>query len=269
MITALSRWFPRVDDSAAPRGGWAATALACALVSSAVVAVPAWAQDAPDAGETADETPAEGAEVAPGEGADDPPLEGTVLKDDATDDAVGAVPPEELPGLYLRELRGAEEEVHALKERAFRSRSTLQLLQELVLDGAGLGAGLEIVHVHELPRSYHVEEIRYYLDGKPIWTWQDTEEDAAPPPETDVRSTSVPSGSHTLQVMMRLRGRGGLFKYVDDYTFEVRSNYTFDVEDGRSTVVKVRSTTEGNRLKGYEKRPNVLYETRVEQVAAE
>ena len=43
-------------------------------------------------------------------------------------------------GSMNRELYTVEQEVNLLKERVFRSKATLQLLKELVIEGATIGA---------------------------------------------------------------------------------------------------------------------------------
>ena len=46
----------------------------------------------------------------------------------------------EEPGDFNRELLNVEEQVDGLKERVFRSKATLQLLKEIVIQGASTGA---------------------------------------------------------------------------------------------------------------------------------
>ena len=72
-------------------------------------------------------------------------------------------------GEFRRELLTAEQDVDKLKERTFRSKATLQLLKELVLEGSSLGSSVVLYHVNQMGSGYTVEEVRYFLDGKNVY----------------------------------------------------------------------------------------------------
>ena len=57
------------------------------------------------------------------------------------------------PADFNRALRTVEEDVHALKEQVFRSKATLQLLQEIVVQGSASGARSTIWHEKQSERS--------------------------------------------------------------------------------------------------------------------
>lgn len=173
-------------------------------------------------------------------------------------------------GASQRELRTIEEAVHDLKERAFRSKATLQLLRELVIESATMGSGIAVWHVNELPRAYEIETIQYFLDGKSIYAWTKGGEELRVPKELEIRDQSVPPGQHTLQVTMVLRGNGGgFFAYLDDYRFKVQSSYAFEIEEGKLTTVRVRALPRGGIRKSFVERPTIVYEERTEQYEVE
>jgi hypothetical protein len=174
------------------------------------------------------------------------------------------------PVASLRELRTVEESVHSLKERVFRSKATLQLLRELVIEGAMMGSGVAIWHVNDLTRAYQIESAQYFLDGKSIYAWTEQDTDAKLPRELEIRDQSASPGRHTLQVTMVLRGNGGgVFAYLDDYRFKVQSSFAFEVEEGTMTTVRVRALTRGGVRKAFVERPTIVYEQRTEQYEAE
>lgn len=170
----------------------------------------------------------------------------------------------------LRELRTVEEAVQDLKQRTFRSKATLQLLRELVIEGSTLGAGVEIWHVDELPRSYIVESVQYYMDGRSIYTWSDESAEPRALGEVQIRDQTVSPGPHTLQVSLMLRGNGGgVFGYVQKYRFKVQSSHTFEVEDGQLTTLRVVALSEGGVRRSFVDRPTIVYEERAEALESE
>lgn len=176
---------------------------------------------------------------------------------------------------WVRELRTAEEQVHALKEQVFRSKATLQLLRELAVQGASAGGQLRVRHLTELPRAYRVASIDYYLDGKSVFSWSEAAGGAPLPRTFVVREAQAAPGQHNVQLSVQLRGDGGgVFGYVDAYTSKVESSSSFDVAGGEVTEISVRLTTkaargaERKRGQGFSERPGVVYEERREALSA-
>ena len=172
------------------------------------------------------------------------------------------VPTGESGGDFNRELRTVEEEVNNLKERVFRSKATLQLLKELVVEGVGSGSRVALWHLNDMGNGYTMESVQYFLDGKNVYTKVDPGGQLAAVKEMKVHEQSLPPGTHNLQVKMVLRGNGyGVFSYLRTYQFNVQSTYSFEVEDGRATVVRVIADTRG-ALKDFVDRPTIRYEER-------
>ncbi len=170
---------------------------------------------------------------------------------------------------YVKELRTIEEEVNGLKERVFRSKATLQLLKELVVEGASAGARLVVWHVNQLGKGYALESVQYFLDGKNIYTKVDPGGQLAAVKEMKVHEQGVPPGTHNLQVKMVLRGSGyGVFSYLRTYQFNVQSSYSVKVRDGRASVVRVIAASRGG-LRNFVDRPTVRYEERSDTLLEE
>ncbi|MCB9671748.1 MAG: dihydrolipoamide acetyltransferase [Alphaproteobacteria bacterium] len=170
---------------------------------------------------------------------------------------------------YAKELRTVEEEVNGLKERVFRSKATLQLLKELVVEGASSGARIVVWHLNQLGKGYAMESVQYFLDGKNIYTKVDPGGQLAAVKEMKVHEQSVPPGTHSLEVKMVLRGAGyGVFSYLRTYQFNVQSSYAVKVSDGRASVVRVIADSRGG-LRNFVDRPTVRYEERSDTLREE
>lgn len=208
------------------------------------------------------------------------PAEPTAVADPATSEgtasAPAATPASPAPALsedqerarseYNRELRTVEQDVNQLKERVFRSKATLQLLKELVLEGATLGSRFVLWHVNKMGPAYTLESVQYFLDGKNVYAKMDTSGALNQLREVKLLEQAMPPGTHNLQVNMVLRGNGfGVFSYLKTYSFKVQSSYTFSVEDGKATTVKVVANERGGPWRTFVDRPNVVYEEAAEK----
>jgi hypothetical protein len=172
-------------------------------------------------------------------------------------------------GAMNRELYTVEQEVNLLKERVFRSKATLQLLKELVIEGATIGAQVSIWHVNKMGPAYKIESIQYFLDGKAIYNETNTESGLNALKEVELHQQTLPPGTHNLQVSLFLRGNGlGIFKYLSAYSFRVQSSYTFEVEEGKIMTVRVVTDEKGGLLKPFVERPDVEYEDTVDELRA-
>jgi len=168
-----------------------------------------------------------------------------------------------------RELYTVEQEVNLLKERVFRSKATLQLLKELVIEGATIGAQVSIWHVNKMGPAYRIESIQYFLDGKAIYNETNTDSGLNQLKEVELHQQTLPPGTHNLQVNLFLRGNGlGIFSYLSAYSFRVQSSYTFEVDEGKMTTIRVVTDEKGGPLKPFVERPDVEYEDTVDELRA-
>jgi hypothetical protein len=240
-IVSLSRWLP--------------AALALGLTASAQASEPS--AQAASVAPTA-ETPA-----APASPAATPPP--------ATTTPSGAVAPS--PGQptaaegeqFDLKLKGLEEQVNDLKEKIFRTKSRLLLLQETVIGGdISTSAKAVIVHQNDMGSSFVLESAAYSLDGAAIFTKVDNSGDLADKPAFEIFNGLVVPGNHQISVKLVYRGHGyGLFSYLEGYKFKVQSSYTFNAEAGRLTAIKVVGFEKGGITTDLKERPSVRYDIEV------
>lgn len=166
-------------------------------------------------------------------------------------------------GDFDRQLLTIEEEVHSLKEQVFRSKATLQLLKEIVVQGSTSGARATIWHENRLGRAYTVESIAYYLDGQGKFSKADASGALSAMPDFKVYEGGMPPGNHTLTVNLRLRGNGlGIFSYVQDYTVNVQASTAFVAEEGKVCTVRVTTNERRGVGRSFVERPEVQFQTR-------
>ena len=168
---------------------------------------------------------------------------------------------------FDRELLSVEEEVNSLKERVFRSKATLQLLSEIVAQGAGAGSRIRILHDNRLGAAYQVDSVAHYLDGQPRFTRSAAEGGLQDLDDAVVYEGTVSPGTHKLSVTMKLRGKSGVFSYVDEIEMNVQSDTSFVVEEGAQCTVTVTSDDKGGMTRAFTERPQILFEARCGRAA--
>ncbi len=185
-------------------------------------------------------------------------------QDPAEDDAVAAdETTEENSADFNQELLSIEEEVSSLKEQVFRSKATLQLLKEIVVQGTSEGSKATIWHVNKLGSGYTLESVAYFLDGRGQFAKSDPTGVLDEQREFKVYDGALPPGNHNLTVNMKLRGNGfGFFSYVKNYTFNVQSSTSFTAEEGKNCQVRVVANERKGIGRSFTERPNVSFETR-------
>jgi hypothetical protein len=156
------------------------------------------------------------------------------------DEEESSEPEEDVEMSIYRELKTVEAQVDDLKEKVFRSKARLLLLEEKVIRGVVSGAKAVVRHLNQLGPSYALESITYYFDGNPIYqkTNVGTKGALAKEKKVELWEANVPPGNHTLSVTGLIKGKGtGLFAYLSDYSFEFSSSYSFVAQDGKTTRV--------------------------------
>jgi len=163
---------------------------------------------------------------------------------------------------FSTRVRTLEEQVVDLKEKVFRSKARLQLLQETVLGGdLSSGARAVLYHRNEMGNSFVLESVTYALDGAPIFTRTDESEDLARREELEIFNGRIVPGQHQLAVKLVYRGHGyGVFSYLEGYRFKVQSSYTFNAEPGKATTVRVVGFEKGGLTTDLQDRPAVRYD---------
>jgi hypothetical protein len=199
------------------------------------------------------------------------PLSSSAQDKAATPPAAGTQPvPAEAPKAsaqtadeaFNTRVKTLEEQVVDLKEKIFRTKSRLLLLQETVLGGnLASGAQAVIFHRNEMGATFVLESVAYALDGAPIFTKVDTQGDLDKRQEFEIFNGRIVPGNHQIAVRMVYRGSGfGIFSYLEGYKFKLQSNQTFNAEASKITTVKVVGYEKGGITADIKDRPGIRYD---------
>ena len=163
-----------------------------------------------------------------------------------------------------------EEQVVDLKEKIFRTKARLLLLQETVLGGdLSAGARAVLFHRNEMGSSFVLESVAYALDGAPIFTKVDVNGDLDKREEFEIFNGRIIPGQHQVATRLVYRGHGyGLFSYLEGYKFKVQASYTFNAEATKVTTVKIVGYEKGGLTTDMKDRAAVRYDIEVSKDAA-
>ncbi len=188
-------------------------------------------------------------------------------KQTAADKAASAQTADEAFNTRVKTL---EEQVVDLKEKIFRTKARLLLLQETVLGGdLSAGARAVLFHRNEMGSSFVLETVAYALDGAPIFTKVDVNGDLDKREEFEIFNGRIIPGQHQIAVRLVYRGHGyGLFSYLEGYKFKVQSSYTFNAEATKVTTVKIVGFEKGGLTTDLKDRPAVRYDIETAKDAA-
>jgi hypothetical protein len=181
-----------------------------------------------------------------------------------------APPPITSDEAFQTRVKTLEEKVVDLKEKIYRTKARLLLLQETVLGGdLSSGARAVLVHKNDMGGTFALESVAYALDGAPILTRTDKDGDLSKRPEFEIFNGRIVPGQHQVAVKLVYRGRGfGVFSYLEGYKFTVSSSYTFTAEPAKVTTVKVVGYEKGGLTTELKDRPAVRYDVEVTRDAA-
>jgi hypothetical protein len=163
---------------------------------------------------------------------------------------------------FTTRVKTLEEQVVDLKEKIFRTKARLLLLQETVLGGdLSSGARAVIFHRNEMGSQFILESVAYALDGAPIFTKVDAQGDLDKREEFEIFNGRIVPGNHQIAVRMVYRGHGyGIFSYLEGYKFKLQSNQTFNAEAAKVTTVKVVGYEKGGITADIKDKPAIRYD---------
>ena len=155
-----------------------------------------------------------------------------------------------------------EEQVVDLKEKIYRTKARLLLLQETVLGGnLASGAQAVIYHRNEMGATFVLESVAYALDGAPLYTKVDTQGDLDKRQEFEIFNGRIVPGNHQIAVRMVYRGSGfGIFSYLEGYKFKLQNTQTFNAEASKITTVKVVGYEKGGITSDIKDRPGIRFD---------
>jgi hypothetical protein len=173
--------------------------------------------------------------------------------------------PAQPPPANLR-LRDLEQRVEALKEQAWRVKARVGMLKEAVL-GGGIGARATILHENKMGGSFRLARVIYALDGQQIFARIDEDTSKLHDMKSiEIFSGPIAPGNHTLSVVLDYRGQGyGVFSYLKQYKFTVKSSHTFTASEGKETRLTVVGYEKGGITTQLKDRPAVEFKVNVLQ----
>lgn len=176
--------------------------------------------------------------------------------------APAAAPPQTADEAFTTRVKTLEEQVVDLKEKIFRTKARLLLLQETVLGGdLSSGARAVLFHRNEMGAQFVLESVAYALDGAPIFTKVDDSGELDKREEFEIFNGRIVPGNHQIAVRMVYRGHGyGIFSYLEGYKFKLQSNQTFNAEAGKVTTVKVVGFEKGGITADIKDKPAIRYD---------
>jgi hypothetical protein len=168
---------------------------------------------------------------------------------------------------FNKELLSIEQQVDDIKERVFRSKATLQLLQEIVVQGAASGAKATIWHINRLGSAYELRAITYLLDGQTKFSKSDNSGALSDSKEFKIHDGAIPPGNHNLSVDFQIQPTGfGLFTYAKTYEVYVRATYAFAVEIGKQCTIRTTLSDRGGLENSFEERAKASFDIKCERI---
>lgn len=147
---------------------------------------------------------------------------------------------------YNLKLRALEEKIDSLKDKIFKSKQRLAILQETVLGGTVGGSTVTIIHKNDTGSLFRLVSAVYYFDDKPIFKKVDLPEELEEK-ELQVYDAAVVPGPHRVSVYYVFTGRGyGFFSYMKDYSVKITADHSFTLEEGDMVEVEVAAVDKGS-----------------------
>ena len=138
-------------------------------------------------------------------------------------------------------LISVEEKVNTLKEKVFRSKAQLLLLQETLLNGVISTSKMKITHDDQIGNSFYLMSAAYSIDGTPVFSRSDQNGSLNKKRTFVLFTGSIRPGPHRLSIELKYRGNGfGVFSYLRGYRLRIRTSYAFNIQEGKSVDIKVQ-----------------------------
>jgi hypothetical protein len=167
------------------------------------------------------------------------------------------------------QLRQLEEKVNHLKEKIFRSKARLMLLQETILHGVIAGSKTVITHRNQMGAGFKLESVAYYLDGAPIFGKINLDGGLDSDKPIEIYNGTIQPGNHLLSVYMVYRGDSSVFVYVEGIQVKLKTSYSFKAEEGKISHIDVVGFDKGGVTSKFDERPAVKFETRFSDIQDE
>ena len=160
---------------------------------------------------------------------------------------------------YDAKIKQLEERVGDLKEKIFRTKTRLLLLEETMLGGVIGGAKLVVTHHNELTGLFKLASAAYYLDGNLIFRKNDTNGDLAKQEKLELFSNPITASNHLVSVYMVYQGDNSMFTYLKGLEVKLKSSYAFVAKEGKACQLDVIGYDRGGALMDMKDRPAITY----------
>jgi hypothetical protein len=159
-----------------------------------------------------------------------------------------AEPPTEPSASDKKALEDLEQRTYDLKDGVYKSKARLRELEESVLRGKITGSKALIDFRNQAEGFFVFSNAEFFLDDQLISRIQG-EGTKNPIEQVKVFDGDLPAGEHTLHAKIRYRGSDksmyATFSYFKDHKFELETTEKFNVEYGKTTVVKLVAMDKG------------------------
>lgn len=170
-----------------------------------------------------------------------PTLASAQPKDDAATQRVRLQDVQSRTDEVKAQLRRIHGQLSAVSDEVFRTESASKT---------------EIRFKNEMSDAYRLVHVTALLDGKPLYEKEgDTLSESK---EIPVFTGALPSGDHTLVLSLQFKGHGyGVFKYLEGYTFNVKSTHVFTVAGTGPVSIGMTAYEKGDKTTALDLRPAV------------
>lgn len=146
---------------------------------------------------------------------------------------------------YDIKLKNLEERINSLKDKIFRSKQRLAVLQESVMGGTIAETNVSIVHKNTANSFFRLISAVFYFDDRQIFSKSDAPEELEKQ-EITIYDAEVTPGTHNISVFYVFGGKKyGVFSYLQDYTFKINAEYTFSIDEGNRAEIVVSPVDKG------------------------
>ncbi|MCB0307895.1 MAG: hypothetical protein KDD48_00870 [Bdellovibrionales bacterium] len=152
-----------------------------------------------------------------------------------------------LPNDKETNLQSIEEEVNALKEQVYKTKVKLKEVESATIRGKITGSK-GIIDFQNIDKGiFAFVSGEFYVDNKLVY--KVTANEKKPIEQLRVFDRSLSPGDHKLKVKLKYKGSdqstAKVFKYFQDYLFDLESVEDFPVEYGKTSVAKINVVDKG------------------------
>jgi hypothetical protein len=152
-------------------------------------------------------------------------------------------------------LQDVQTRTDEVKRELQRIHTTLAAISDRVF-AEGTASKTDLALKNEMSDAYRLVKVSALLDGKPLYEKEsDTLSESRDLP---LFTGALPAGDHVLSLALTFKGNGyGVFKYLEGYTFNVKSTHAFTVNGTGPLTIGVTAYERGDKTTPLDLRPSV------------